>query len=281
MPLRDLDFSQIRKLVYDSSAIVLSDSKRYLVESRLAPVARAEGFDTIAQLAAKLKGSASGPLRRKVVNALTTNETSFFRDQVPFEALRDSILPEVIGKRRDARELSIWCGAASSGQEPYSILMLLRENFPELAVWNVRFLATDICSDVLFQARAGRYSQLEVSRGLPPQMLVKYFVKSGAMWEINPDLRSGIDFREMNLIDTWQISQPVDIVFLRNVLIYFDTKTKKEVLSKVRRILKPDGYLFLGGAETTMNVDSGFERVQLVRAGCYRLRDEPEINVAC
>jgi len=206
------------------------------------------------------------------VEAMTTNETSFFRDFHPFEGLKKFVLPDLIARRAAERELTVWCAASSSGQEPYSLAMLIRENLPQLVSWRIRILATDLSSDVLARAREGRYSQLEVNRGLPASLLVKYFEKRGCDWYLRDDIRNMVDFQIVNLASAWPFLPPMDIVMLRNVLIYFGVETKKDILAKVRRVLRPDGYLFLGGSETTFSIDDSFERVQLERATCYRVR---------
>jgi chemotaxis protein methyltransferase CheR len=235
-------------------------------------VARREGFASLNQLVEKLQSHYFDGLHRQVVEAMTTNETSFFRDFHPFEALRKIVLPDLIAKRGQTRELAIWCAACSAGQEPYSLAMLMREHFPQLAGWRVRILATDLSTDILARAREGRYSQIEVNRGLPAPLLLKYFRKQGCDWYLRDDIRRMVDFQIVNLAAPWPPLAPLDFVMLRNVLIYFSIETKKEILAKVRRVLKPDGYLFLGAAETTFNIDEGFERVQLERAACYRVK---------
>jgi chemotaxis protein methyltransferase CheR len=182
------------------------------------------------------------------------------------------VLPDLIARRSAVRELNIWCAASSSGQEPYSLAMLIRESFPKLASWKVRILATDLSTDILARAREGRYSQLEVNRGLPATLLVKYFQKRGCDWYLKDDIRNMVDYQIVNLSDRWPYLPLMDIVMIRNVLIYFAVETKKEILAKVRRVLKPDGYLFLGAAETTFSIDNSFERVQFERATCYQVR---------
>jgi chemotaxis protein methyltransferase CheR len=266
------EFNFIRRLVLEQSAIVLEEDKGYLVESRLSPLARREGFASLDLLVRRLQAEPFHGLHRQAVEALTTNETSFFRDFHPFEALRKFVLPDLIARRAAERELSIWCAASSSGQEPYSLAMLIRESFAQLASWRVCILATDLSTDALARAREGRYSQLEVNRGLPASLLVKYFQKQGRDWFLRDDLRRMVDHQIVNLASAWPFLPPMDMVMMRNVLIYFGVETKKEILAKVRRVLKPDGYLFLGGAETTFSIDDSFERVQFERATCYRVR---------
>ena len=204
---------------------------------------------------------------------MTTNETSFFRDLHPFDALKKTLLPELVIKRGGERILNFWCAAASSGQEPYTVALLLREHFPLLADWTIRFIATDLSAEMVERSRAGRYSQLEMNRGMPAAFLVKYFQRQGVEWQVKEEIRAMIEFRQLDLVRAWPSMPPLDIIFMRNVLIYFDVATKKAILAKVRRLLRPDGYLFLGAAETTLNLDDNFERRQLDKAGCYHLRN--------
>ena len=203
---------------------------------------------------------------------MTTNETSFFRDFHPFQALRTTILPELVQQRSSTRQLHLWCGASATGQEPFSVLMLIAQHFPQLLDWDFKFMATDLSSDVLARARLGRFNQLEVNRGLPAALLVKYFSRQGAEWEFREELRRRVEFRELNLIGDWPCFPPLDIIFLRNVLIYLDLETKKSILRKIRRVLRPGGYFFLGGAETTLTIDERYERVALEKTSCYRLK---------
>jgi chemotaxis protein methyltransferase CheR len=206
-----------------------------------------------------------------VVEAMTTNETTFFRDVYPFDALRDQLIPELMQRRAAQRQLVIWSGACSTGQEPYTIAMLLREHFPALTAWQVRILATDLSSEVLDRAKTGRYSQAEVNRGLPATFLVKYFRKHGVEWQIVDEIRRMVEFSELNLNEAWSRVPPCDLVFMRNVLIYFDVETKRTILGKLRRVIRPDGYHFLGGAETTMNLDDMYQRIAFGKTGYYRL----------
>jgi chemotaxis protein methyltransferase CheR len=272
MTLSTPEFNYIRHLVLTHSAIVLEEDKGYLVESRLSPLARREGFASLSLLVQKLQAEPVHGLHHRAVEAMTTNETSFFRDFHPFEGLKKFVLPDLIARRATERELSIWCAASSSGQEPYSIAMLVRENFPQLASWKVRILATDLSTEILARAREGRYSQLEVNRGLPASMLVKYFQKRGCDWYLRDEIRNMVDYQIVNLASAWPALPPMDIVMIRNVLIYFGMETKKGILAKARRVLKPDGYFFLGGAETTFSIDDSFERAPFERATCYRIR---------
>jgi len=202
---------------------------------------------------------------------MVTTETSFFRDHHPFEALKRSILPELIERRAGERRLIIWCAAASTGQEPYSIALLLREHFPQLYGWNVEILATDLSAEVLERAKAGRYNQIEANRGLSAPLLVRYFRQHGTSWELCEDVRRQVTFREMNLAKPWPPMPPMDLILMRNVMIYFDVDTKREILARAARTLRTDGYLLLGGAETTYNLSSAFERVEQGKAGFFQL----------
>jgi chemotaxis protein methyltransferase CheR len=271
VPISDSDFTYVRDLIYRQAAIVLEKEKTYLVEARLSPLLRKHGFGSLAQMISQMRLQPNNGMHWDVVEAMTTNETSFFRDIHPFELLKKTVLPDLIKRRAASRQLNIWCAAASSGQEPYTIALLLREHFPELSSWKLNFLATDISKEMLERCREGCYSQLEVNRGLPAPLLVKYFRKIGTEWEVKEDLRRSIDFRQMNLAQPWSVLPPMDVIFMRNVLIYFDIETKKGILARVRKTLKPDGYFFLGGAETTLNLDDSFKRVQIEKTAYYQM----------
>jgi len=261
-------FKYVCDLVRRRAALVVEPGKEYLVDSRLGPIAKREGLDSIDALVTKLRADDRGPLVGQVIEAMTTNETSFFRDVHPFEVLRTKLLPDMIKARAATRSLRIWCAAASTGQEPYSIAMTIRHHFPELAGWNVQITATDLNAAVLERARTGIYRQLEVNRGLPAPMLIKYFDRIDADWQIKADLRQMITFQELNLLDRWPLSSAPDIVFMRNILIYFDVETKRAILKRVRSTMRADGFLVLGGAETTINIDDQFVSL---RAGAASL----------
>jgi chemotaxis protein methyltransferase CheR len=268
----DNSFNYVRQMIRERAAIVLEEGKQYLVDNRLSALARREGLASAQEVIDRLRAAPCGPLQRKVIEAMTTTETLFFRDSKPYDALRNTIIPELTRLRAGERKLQIWSCACSSGQEPYSIGMLLREHFPSLAAWDVRMIATDISTEMLARSRAGRYSQLEVNRGLPIAFLLKYFEKVGLEWQIRNDVRRMIEFRELNLAGAWAPVPPADLIMLRNVLIYFDLETKRQILTKIRKVLRPGGYLILGTAETTMNVDDGFEVVRSDGTSYYRLR---------
>ncbi|MCB9915660.1 MAG: protein-glutamate O-methyltransferase CheR [Planctomycetes bacterium] len=271
MSLAAQDFQFVCTLVRERSAIVLESGKEYLVESRLGPLAKVEGLPSVESLVAKMRSNPNGELTDKVIEAMTTNETLFFRDKHPFEALREEVLPELIERNRSKKELSLWCAASSSGQEPYTVCMLLREHFPELKSWKVRFLASDLSRNMLERVRVGAYSQLEVNRGLPASYLVKYFTKEGATWMVKPELRDMLDLREINLCKPWLGLPKFDIVFIRNVLIYFDAETKRQIMGRIRGLLNPGGIMFLGGSETTINIDDEFQRVRRGSTWVYRI----------
>ncbi len=262
----------VRNLVREHSAVVLDEGKEWLVESRLAQLAEQAGAESVGELLSRLRIQPLGCLHRQVIEALMTNETSFFRDFFPFEALEKSLLPALATARAAERTLRIWSAACSSGQEPYSIAMLIHDAFPTLAGWSVRILASDISSEMIARARAGTYNQVEVNRGLPAAMLVRHFEKDERHWRISERIRGRIELRELNLAAEWPPLPLMDVIFLRNALIYFAQETKKAILEKVRSVLRPDGYLFLGSSETTLNIDPAFEPVKVERAIGYRLR---------
>lgn len=272
MTIDDHDFNYVRQLVREGAAIVLEEGKQYLVDNRLSLLARREGLTSAREIIIRLRAAPGGPLQRKVIEAMTTTETLFFRDGRPYEAMRKTIFPQLQRLRAAERKLQIWSCACSSGQEPYSVSMLLHEHFPTLASWNLRLTATDLSTEMLERSRAGRYSQLEVERGLPSGYLGKYFDRIGADWQIRNDLRRMIEFHQMNLAGPWIQLPPVDLVLLRNVLIYFDVETKRQILAKVKKALRPGGFLMLGTAETTMNLDDGFDLVRSDGTSYYRLR---------
>ena len=257
------ELAYVQNLVKTHSAIVLEPDKAYLVESRLGPLAKREGFPTLNAFVAKLRTSSFSALHKEAVEVMTTNETSFFRDQTPFAVFRDPLLPEIIKRNSQKKRLNIWCGASSSGQEPYSILLTILEHFPELRTWEIKFFVTDLSQKMIARCREGQYSHLEIQRGLLPTHRTKYFIKNTMGWQIRDEIRSMLELREMNLAGTWLAFPKMDFVFIRNVLIYFDVQTKKQILEKVRGILEPHGYLFLGGTESTINLDELYERVAL------------------
>ena len=253
-----LDYDYLRKLLKDRSGLVLSTEKQYLVESRLTPLARKAGIASLGDLVAKLRGN-NERLAADVVEAMTTNETFFYRDKIPFDHFRDTIMPGLLAARARERRLRIWCSAASTGQEPYSLAMCLKEMKDKLAGWRVEILGTDLSADVLEKAKAGVYSQFEVQRGLPIQMLVKHFSQVGDTWQISPEIRAMVQYRQLNLLSDFAHLGSFDVIFCRNVLIYFDQETKVSVLNRVARLLDPEGFLVLGAAETVVGLTEAFK----------------------
>jgi len=253
------DFDYLRKLLRERSGLVLSAEKQYLAESRLLPVARKHGMSGLSDLVAKLKAAVATTLSVDVVEAMTTNESFFYRDKIPFEHFRATIMPALMAAREREKRIRIWCAAAATGQEPYSLAMSLKGIGPSLAGWRVEILATDISSEVLTKAKAGIYSQFEVQRGLPIQQLVKFFSKVGEAWQIAPEIRGMVQFRPLNLLNDFSSLGMFDLVFCRNVLIYFDQDTKVSVLNRLARQMPSDGFLVLGAAETVIGLTSAFK----------------------
>jgi chemotaxis protein methyltransferase CheR len=263
-------FAYVRDLVRRESAIVLETGKEYLVESRLIPLARAAGQADVDAYVTGLKARFNPAATKQVVEALTTNETSWFRDGDPFSTLRTTVFPE-LAKARPNRQLRVWSAACSSGQEPYSIAITAQDT-PSVAGFSLEVLATDLSDEMVARARSGTYSQLEVNRGLPATSLVKHFTRDGASWRIAPAIASAVTFRQLNLVRPFPPLGRFDVVFLRNVLIYFDVATKGDILRRVRQVMAPDGFLFLGAAEMTMGVDDAWERVPAGRSSVYRIK---------
>jgi chemotaxis protein methyltransferase CheR len=253
------DFGFLRRLLKERSGLVLAAEKQYLAESRLLPLARRNGMATLAELVGRLKGTPGGKLAAEVVDAMTTNETFFFRDKIPFEHFRDAILPALMASRARDKRIRIWCSAASTGQEPYSLAMMLREMGASLDGYKFHIVATDLCGEVIEKAKAGIYSQFEVQRGLPIQLLVKYFTQVNERWQISPELRAMVQFRTLNLLNDFSPLGAFDLVFCRNVLIYFDQPTKTGVLERLARQMPEDGYLVLGAAETVVGLTDLFK----------------------
>ncbi len=279
MGVSSSDFEYLRELVHHHSAVVLFGDKAYLAEFHLQPIVESAGFASIADLVTYLRTHPFNNLHVQTIEALATNETSFFRDSHPFEALKKYILPELIKQRESERSLNIWCAACSNGQEPYSIAILINEHFPTLTNWPVKLIATDFSSKVLARAREGHYNQLEINRGLPKNIREHYFQKLDTDWQIKEQIRQMVDFRQLNLLQSWSSLPQFDVIFLRNVLIYFDVVTKKALLKKIKQQLRPDGYLFLGSGETTISLDKSFKRVLFDKAICYQLHN-PEVKIA-
>jgi chemotaxis protein methyltransferase CheR len=252
------DYDYLRTLLKARSGLVLSADKHYLVESRLLPVARKAGLFNLTGLVGRLKGADAEPLIVEVVEAMTTNESSFFRDRIPFDQFRDTIMPALLAARAGSRRIRIWCAAAATGQEPYTLAICLKEMGKELRGWRVEILATDLSQDVLEKAKSGIYNQFEVQRGLPVLMLIKYFSQVGELWQIAPEIRGMVKFMPLNLLHDFSHLGAFDVVFCRNVLIYFDQATKTDVLERIAAVTERDGYLVLGGAETVVGLTEAF-----------------------
>ncbi len=274
------DFDFLSSLLRQRSGLVLNDDKAYLLESRLGPVARKHGLAAIGDIVAQLRARPASPLEKDVIEAMTTNESFFFRDQKPFDQFKDIVLPQLLQARAGQRSIRIWSAACSSGQEPYTLAMLLKEQAAKLQGWRVEIVATDLSTAILDKAKEGLYSQFEVQRGLPITMLVKYFTQVGDRWQISPELRSMVSYRTFNLLDDPRSLGRFDVVFLRNVLIYFDQPTKTKVLERVAKLMPADGYLYLGGAETVLGITEKFQ-VLAGQRGLYGLVDPtPKVAAA-
>ncbi len=255
------DFQLFGEIVNSRSGLVLSEEKVYLLESRLVPLARRRGLENLEALAEEVRRHKDERLLEEITEAMTTNETFFFRDTRPFDTFRDVVLPQLLKARAAKKSLRIWTAACSTGQEPYSIAMLLKEEAAKMAGWRVEIMATDISQEVLEKAKAGLYSQFEVQRGLPIQLLMKHFQQVGEMWQIDSSIRAMVKFQPKNLLEDLGSLGHFDVVFCRNVLIYFDQPTKGRVLTQIHNILADDGALFLGGAETVLGICDSFKPV--------------------
>jgi chemotaxis protein methyltransferase CheR len=264
------DFDLLSSLVRARSGLVLTPDKAYLLESRLLPVARKRSCKSLPELAALLRGKPDAALVRDIVEAMTTNESFFFRDIKPFDQFKAFVLPQLVRARAASRSIRIWSAACSSGQEPYSLAMILSEQRAQLAGWRIEIVATDLSLEILEKAQAGMYSQFEVQRGLPIQLLVKYFKQQGERWQIDESIRKMVQFRPFNLLEDMAGLGRFDVVFCRNVLIYFDQPTKSAVLNRIGRQMAPDGYLYLGGAETVLGISDKLQPVPDHR-GIYSL----------
>jgi chemotaxis protein methyltransferase CheR len=252
------DYEYLCRLLKTRSGLVLSSEKHYLVESRLLPVARRAGLSNLTGLVAKLRGSDSESLIVEVVEAMTTNESFFFRDKIPFDHFRETIMPALLTARAASRRIRIWCAAAATGQEPYSLAIALKEMGKDLRGWRIEIVATDLSTEVLEKAKSGIYSQFEVQRGLPALMLIKYFAQVGETWQIAPEIRGMVKFLPLNLLNDFGHLGHFDLVLCRNVLIYFDQATKIGVLERIAGVTERDGFLVLGGAETVVGLTERF-----------------------
>ena len=269
------EFQFFADFLRERSGISLDAGKEYLVEARMTTVLSDYEFASLSTLIVTLRSGSDPALEDRVVEEMTTNETSFFRDHQPFEELKELVIPTLIETRGTEKKLHIWSAACSAGQEPYSIAMLIKEHFPELADWTLSIIGTDLSEAALEKARKGSYSQLETNRGLPPELLTKYFTRSGVRWQINDEIREMVEFRKLNLLEPITGLPVADVVLVRNVLIYFEQALKQETLAKIRGVMDPSSYLFLGGAETTLQVDDQLVRVSdRPRTSCYQLRKD-------
>lgn len=267
-PIRADNYRFLRDYIYRESGIVLDDDKHYLIEARLLPIVQQTQLASLDALCSALRNNGDPPLHKKVVEAMTTHETLFFRDMAPFDALKTEVLPPLIELRKATRKLTLWSAAASSGQEAYSLAMLLLEM--GLEGWNIQILGTDLSEQILARAREGRYMQIEVNRGLPATSLVKYFDRRGLDWQLKERVRRMVTFEQFDLRKSMRTKGPFDVIFCRNVLIYFDAETKKQILRELRSALFPGGHLVLGGAESTLNLDNEFKRLPVGRTVFYQ-----------
>lgn len=267
-------FTFLCELLRKRTGVVIDGSKEYLVVARLMPIVRQRKIPSLDTLIDRIRKGLDPSLERDVLSAMMTHETSFFRDKSPFETLRKLLIPELIARRAAQRQLTFWSAACSTGQEPYSLAILLNEHFRDVVdSWRVRILATDFSEPVLARAREGVFSELEAARGLPPALLQKYFRPLQGKWSISQDCRRLVEFRTLNLNATWPMMPPCDVVLVRNVMIYFDVPTRAAVVERMRRVLRPDGSLFLGGAETLIGMDTRYDR--LTGVGCSYYRPKP------
>jgi chemotaxis protein methyltransferase CheR len=255
------DFDVMAKMLYQRSGLVVGKDKVYLLESRLVPLARKRGLKSLDDLIAKVRENKDQALIGDVVDAMTTNESFFFRDSKPFVTFEKETLPAMLKARAAKKTLRIWSAAASTGQEAYSLAMILKENAAKMPGWKIDIIGTDLSKEVLEKAKIGIYSQFEVQRGLPIQYLMKYFTKTNEVWQIKSEIRAMVQYKVQNLLESLLSLAPMDVVFCRNVLIYFDQETKGKVLEQIARVMTPDGVLFLGGAETVVGISSKFKPV--------------------
>jgi len=266
--IRPESYKFLQEYVYRESGIVLDGDKHYLLEARLTPILRQRRLTSLNDLCALLQATTDAPLKRQVVEAMTTHETFFFRDTTQYDALRTTVLPELVKLRQDTKKLAFWSAASSFGQEAYSLAILLREM--GLGDWRIQILGTDLSTQAVERARSGKYLQIEVNRGLPATHLVKYFTRTGLDWQLKDEVRNMVRFEVMDLRQSLRALGPFDIVFCRNVLIYFDVESKKKILAELRGTLYRGGYLLLGGSETTLNLDDQFGRRMFGQAAFYQ-----------
>lgn len=272
MSLSRESFDYVRALLRERSGHALDDDKTYLVETRLFAIARRHGLESVEHLAIRLRSRSNAALESEIVEAMAVNETMFFRDAGAFEALRRTVIPQLVARRAADRCLNVWCAACSSGQEAYSVAILLCRHLPTLSDWRIRIIASDLSTAMLRRVRQGRYSELEATRGLPAELLDACFHRVDGGWQIDDKLREMLDVRQINLSEAWPALPPCDLVLLRNVLIYFDAASRRRILDRLRGVLRPDGYLMLGGAESTFNLTDAFVPVSLDEASFFCLR---------
>ena len=263
------DYEYISNFLLGTSGLALGSGKEYLVEARLIPLAQSLGLEGISELVLELKKGAELKVTSGVTEAMTTNETSFFRDKTPFEELKNQIIPNLMEARKTSKRLKIWCAAAATGQEPYTSSMILDDEFPQLRDWTVEILATDIDQQALERSRSGIYTQFEMQRGMPIQMLMKYFEQIETGWQIKENMRNTIQWKQLNLLDNFNRLGKFDIIFCRNVLIYFQQETKKDILERFRTMIQDDGYLYLGAAETVLGITEAFDRIREYKSAVY------------
>lgn len=273
MPMNASELEAVCDLVEQLCGISLDASKDYLIESRLGPILNSEKLAGYAQLVTRARSLVETNLRQKIVDAITTQETLFFRDQSPFDALKFKALPELIDARihtPNPKRLRIWSAASSTGQEPYSLAMVLHEMIPDIHTWDIQIIATDICDEAISRASRGWYSELEVDRGLPVNLKNKYFGPSAGGWQVNDSLRALVSFRKLNLLEPFPSLYPVDIIFCRNVAIYFEKPKREELFRRFKKVLAADGYLFVGASESLIELGPEFQPMAHCRSTFYR-----------
>lgn len=273
MKVADPQFDYLCGLLRRRTGVCIDQTKQYLVVARLMPIVKQRKIPSLETLIDRVRQGIDPSLEKDVLCAMMTHETSFFRDKAPFEALRQ-VIADLVPRRSAERQLTLWSAACSTGQEPYSMAMTLLEHFRDLvATWRIRIIATDFSEPILARAREGVFSDLETNRGLPPALLTKYFRPLQGRSSIVQECRQLVEFRSLNLNGTWPMMPLCDVVFLRNVMLYFDVSTRSTLVGRVRRVLRPDGSLFLGGAETMIGIDDGWNRV--VHGGCSHYTPKP------
>ncbi len=267
------DFDYLRTLLKSASGLVLTDDKQYLIESRLLPVAKKLKYETIDAMVAELRRSEATSLKNQIVEAMTINESFFFRDKTPFDNFENIMLPKLLEAKKSQKHLRIWSAAASTGQEAYSLSMIMQEYAAELEGWRIEIIGTDLCSEALEKAKAGLYSQFEVQRGMPVKYLVKNFKQVGSMWQVNSKIKSSVQYRQFNLLNSFNLLGRFDIMFCRNVLIYFDKETKSDIIERKGKQTNPNCYLVLGASETLVGLNDSFGTVPDAR-GLYQIKDQ-------